>query len=107
MGCFSTKPTADQFRNFLWNNFYRHYDTNKAPMGVFLHSAFLKNDPAILDTFLTWIDQVSAEHPDDYFVTMTQALLWIQDPVTSAQATNYEAWQEACIPVGEPACPGT
>ncbi|KAK4293656.1 hypothetical protein Pmani_033662 [Petrolisthes manimaculis] len=38
--CFSSRPTTDQFYNFLNNNFERHYSTNRAPLGLFFHSAF-------------------------------------------------------------------
>ncbi|RXG53573.1 hypothetical protein Avbf_16881 [Armadillidium vulgare] len=105
--CFSTKPTAEQFYNFLNNNFNRHYDTNRAPMGLFFHSAFLKNNQEILDMFTYWLDETLANYPDVYFVTMTQSLLWIQDPQPIANIGNYEAWKEACLPVGQPNCPGT
>lgn len=105
--CFSTKPTPEQFYNFLVHNFNRHYDKNRAPLGLFFHSAFLKNDPEILDIFLYWLDETLATYSDVYFLTMTQALLWIQDPQPISNINNYEAWKEACLPVGSPSCPGT
>merc|ERR1712008_281862 len=29
--------SGDQFYNFLTHNFYRHYDQNRAPLGLFFH----------------------------------------------------------------------
>merc|ERR1719400_2411660 len=64
--------TGDQFYNFLTHNFYRHFDQNRAPLGLFYHAAWLKNNPEFLDAFLYWVDEVIENHPEVYFVTMTQ-----------------------------------
>ncbi|XP_066942872.1 chitin deacetylase 1-like isoform X2 [Macrobrachium rosenbergii] len=104
--CFSNKPTADQFYKFLVNNFDRHYNTNRAPMGLYFHSAFLKNDPEILDAFLFWLDETLANNPDVYFVTMTQVIQWMQDPQPVSNLKNYEPWKERCNVAGPPYCYG-
>merc|ERR1712086_34619 len=62
---------TDQFYNFLTHNFYRHYDQNRAPLGLFFHAAWLKNNPEYLDAFLYWMDEILETHNDVYFVTMT------------------------------------
>jgi len=90
--------SGDQFYNFLTHNFYRHFDQNRAPLGLFFHSSWLKNNPEFLDAFLYWIDEVLANHPEVYFVTQTQVIQWIQDPVTIEAARNFPAWQEKCSP---------
>jgi len=90
--------SGDQFYNFLTHNFYRHFDQNRAPLGLFFHSSWLKNTPEFLDAFLYWIDEVLANHPEVYFVTQTQVIQWIQDPVTVEAARNFPAWQEKCSP---------
>ncbi|XP_050711468.1 chitin deacetylase 1-like [Eriocheir sinensis] len=104
--CFSSKPTADRFYNFLVNNFNRHYLANRAPLGLFFHSAFLKNDPEILDAFLFWLDETLANYNDVYFVTMTQVIQWMQDPNPVNQLNNYEPWREKCVIQGQPYCVG-
>ena len=90
--------SGDQFYNFLTHNFYRHFDQNRAPLGLFFHSSWLKNNAEFLDAFLYWIDEVLANHPEVYFTTMTQVIQWIQDPVTVEAARNFPAWQEKCSP---------
>jgi len=90
--------SGDQFYNFLTHNFYRHFDQNRAPLGLFFHSSWLKNNPEFLDAFLYWIDEVLSNHPEVYFVTQTQVIQWIQDPVTVEAARNFPAWQEKCSP---------
>ncbi|KAG7174657.1 putative chitin deacetylase 1-like 1 [Homarus americanus] len=104
--CFSSQPTTEQFYNFLQNNFDRHYLTNRAPLGLYFHSAFLKNNPEILNAFLAWLDDTLAANKDVYFVTMTQVLQWMQDPRPLNQLENYEPWRESCDPKGPPFCHG-
>ena len=90
--------SGDQFYNFLTHNFYRHFDQNRAPLGLFFHAAWLKNNPEFLDAFLYWVDEVLESHPEAYFITMTQVIQWIQNPVSVDSAKNYAPWQEKCSP---------
>ena len=100
--CFSNKATGDQFYTFLNNNFNRHYTTNRAPMGLFFHSAFLKNNPDVLEAFLFWLDEIMVEQNDVYFVTITQMLRWMQDTIPLQQVNNFEPWKEKCSGSTEP-----
>ncbi|KAM8708088.1 hypothetical protein ACLKA7_015115 [Drosophila subpalustris] len=96
--------TGDQFYNFLNHNFDRHYDQNRAPLGLYFHAAWLKNNPEFLDAFLYWIDEILANHNDVYFVTMTQVIQWMQNPRTVSEVKNFEPWREKCVVEGKPAC---
>jgi len=89
---------GDQFYNFLTHNFYRHFDQNRAPLGLFFHAAWLKNNPEYLDAFLYWVDEVIENHPETYFITQTQVIQWIQNPVSIESAKNFAPWQEKCAP---------
>lgn len=51
---------------------FRHYQQNRAPMGVYFHAAWLKNNPEFLEAFVFWIDEILEKYTDVYFVTMTQ-----------------------------------
>ena len=96
--------SGDQFYNFLTHNFYRHYDQNRAPLGLFFHAAWLKNNPEYLDAFLYWIDEIIESHNDVYFVTMTQVIQWIQSPKEVSEVNNFDAWKEKCSPVPDNPC---
>jgi len=96
--------TGDQFYNFLNHNFDRHYEENRAPLGLYFHAAWLKNNPEYLDAFLYWIDEVLSNHNDVYFVTMTQVIQWIQNPRTVTESKNFEPWREKCVVDGIPNC---
>jgi hypothetical protein len=96
--------SGDQFYNFLTHNFYRHYDQNRAPLGLFFHAAWLKNNPEYLDAFLYWMDEILETHNDVYFVTMTQVIQWIQNPRNVDEAKTFEPWREKCSPEPRQAC---
>lgn len=96
--------TGDQFYNFLNHNFDRHYEQNRAPLGLYFHAAWLKNNPEFLDAFLYWIDEILQSHNDVFFVTMTQVIQWIQNPRTVTESKNFEPWREKCSVEGPPAC---
>ncbi|CAG2053972.1 unnamed protein product [Timema podura] len=96
--------SGDQFYNFLNHNFDRHYEKNRAPLGLYFHAAWLKNNPEYLDAFLYWIDEILANHNDVYFVTMTQVIQWIQNPRTVTEVKNFEPWREKCSVEGKPSC---
>jgi len=96
--------SGDQFYNFLTHNFYRHYDQNRAPLGLFFHAAWLKNNPEFLDAFLYWVDEILSNHNDVYFVTMTQVIQWIQNPKNVDEARAFEPWKEKCAIEPRPSC---
>merc|ERR1712179_359702 len=60
--------------------------------GMFLHAAWLKKQPEMLDALLFWMDEVLSTYSNVYFVTMSQVLAWMQSPVdtpsTCAVANN-------------------
>lgn len=95
---------GEQFYAFLNHNFDRHYTTNRAPLGLFYHAAWLKNNPEMLDSFLFWIDETLSKYDDVYFVTATQVIQWIQKPKTSSESVSFAPWKENCSPTGVQAC---
>jgi len=88
--------TPDNLYNVLTHNFIRHYEQNRAPMGMYLHAAWLKKQPEMLDALLFWLDEVLSTYDDVYLVTMSQVLAWMQSPVDSSGAVQFPAWKQKC-----------
>jgi hypothetical protein len=65
-------------------------------MGMYLHAAWLKKQPEMLDALLFWLDEVLSTYDDVYLVTMSQVLAWMQSPVDSSAAVQFPAWQQKC-----------
>ena len=48
------------------------YHLCRAPMGLFLHAAWLKKSPEMQDALQLWMDEILATYTDVYLVTMKQ-----------------------------------
>ncbi|KAI7686543.1 hypothetical protein SSS_01556 [Sarcoptes scabiei] len=92
MGNSCTPPSDEQgVFELIMNNFKRHYDTNRAPFGLFYQSNWFTT-PHHKAGFLRFIDEV-LKLGDVYFVTNWQLLRWIQKPVKLDRIDQFEAWQ--------------
>ncbi|XP_037086439.1 chitin deacetylase 1-like [Pollicipes pollicipes] len=71
-------------------DFSRHYDQNRAPYILSFHTNWFNEQNLIdgLNLFLQWVSQKD----DVWFVTMTQALFWMSDPVPLNQLTQLDDW---------------
>ncbi|HTL47100.1 MAG TPA: polysaccharide deacetylase family protein [Verrucomicrobiae bacterium] len=79
--------TKDEIAGTLKQNFMDHYEGNRAPFGVYLHGAWLK-DPghaAALEEFLE--DALSRENV--WFATMAQVVAFMRGPVPAAEAGKF------------------
>jgi len=93
----------DQFRSFLDLNLNHHYSTNRAPLNLHFTSSYFLTRRAFLKVFINWINEVS-QRGDFYFVTMLQAISWMERPVDVAQANTFEEWKNVCVHEGFPHC---
>jgi len=98
--------TPDNLYNVLTHNMIRHYEQNRAPMGMFLHAAWLKKQPEMLDALLFWMDEVLSTYNNVYFVTMSQVLAWMQSPVDSNNAVQFPLWKQKCSLLDTPSTCG-
>ena len=88
--------TADSLYNILTHNFIRHYEQNRAPLGLYLHAAWFVKSPEMMDAFLYWLEEGLRSYDDVYVVTMSQVLAWMQSPTPSSQVVEFPAWREKC-----------
>ena len=63
---------ADEVYQLLMNNFKRHYETNRAPFGMYYHSAWFIHNYH-MEGFKKFLDTVLAM-PDVWIVTASQAI---------------------------------
>ncbi|GAB1599315.1 uncharacterized protein LOC115210852 [Argonauta hians] len=73
---------------FLKSNFNRHYQSNKAPFGIYLHSPWLMKHANAMKTFLEDITKKN----DVWLVSMHQALEWIRNPVLLKDIFQFKSW---------------
>jgi len=92
----SSIRTPDNLYNVLTHNFIRHYEQNRAPLGLYMHAAWLTRSPEMFDVLEYWIDEILATYNDVYFVSMNDVLKWMQQPVNLRDALKYQSWRERC-----------
>ncbi|XP_071166720.1 uncharacterized protein [Mytilus edulis] len=81
-GCMFSPKTAEETFQFLWNNFYNFYNSNKTPFGVnfrhiwFTHSAY-RNNARGFEMFLDKLEQMK----DVYIVSTAKLIEWMKNPL--------------------------
>jgi len=94
---------------FQWN-FQRAYTTNRAPLGIFLHTAWLKDAPAGSTTpgdqtrkGLRLFLESLAKYDDVWVVTPTQVLQWMQaQGKAAAAAATFSSSTNAGVSFPDP-----
>ena len=66
-------------------------------MGLYLHAAWLKRSPEMQDALEFWMDEILATYNDVYFVTMNDALKWMQQPVATRYVEFRQEWRDGLI----------
>jgi len=101
--CLPTPESAEDTYNLLRDNFDDHYNSGKAPFGVYTHAAWILNEekPFIRTGYLKFIDEI-LKLKDVYIVSVSQGLDWIQNPVNLTELENgaIDSWQSQTIPNG-------
>lgn len=100
---------AEQLYNALTINFLRHYETNRAPLGIYMHAAWLIGHPEMFEALLYWLDQVVSDFPDAYVVSMSQAIEWMKNPTKVSDISGFAPWKSKCTEKDLPKsnCPKT
>lgn len=92
----------DQFGRVLRQNFKRHYDSNRAPLGLHF-SAFWLKKKGFKDALIKFIQDMIAKN-DVYFVTMLQVIQWMQNPTELTALRDFTEWKDKCDIKGQPFC---
>jgi hypothetical protein len=74
------------FVPFYQEYFKLAYNGNKAPVPIYIHTPWLTNYSSDVRQFMQWVTQ---NYPDAYFVTMRQLIQWIQNPVPKSQMNEW------------------
>lgn len=95
--------TGEQFEHFLEHNFQRHYKTNRAPLGLHFHAAWLESNKDYKKILINFMNEKTRQN-DVYFVTMLQVIQWMQSPTESTAIRDFPEWKEKCDVKGLPYC---
>ena len=107
-----TDPTTEEeWLEFLLNNFNTHYNGNRAPFGLYAHSAwFFFPNQGRLEALEAFLDKILSMQ-DVYIVTQSQMLAWVRSPTPLSKVKAFQPWQcpkrpaPRCSYTNEKVCP--
>ncbi|KAJ2944844.1 hypothetical protein O0L34_g1738 [Tuta absoluta] len=65
---------------FILTNFERHYMTNRAPFGVYIHEGYISAYPAVQRAFVRFFDLIN-NLDDAFLVNSNEVIDWMKDPL--------------------------
>ncbi|KAF5289124.1 hypothetical protein FQA39_LY15226 [Lamprigera yunnana] len=88
--CVLHNHDSDEVFEWLQEDFSRYYDQNRAPYMMSFHTNWfsIKALEDGLHKFIQWTQTL----PDVWYVTATQALMWITDPKPLKDLNSFEPW---------------
>ncbi|GAB6025684.1 hypothetical protein CHUAL_011671 [Chamberlinius hualienensis] len=81
----------EEVYQMLISNFKRHYDTNRAPLGLYFHTVWFFDD-VNKRAFLKFVDEMVSKE-DVWFVTNNQAIEWMRKPTPIDELKDFKPWQ--------------
>jgi len=78
----------DEIFDIFMTNFYRHYNSNRAPLGLFFHSTWFetkKNRRA----FRKFLDEM-VNRPDVWIVNTWEVIQWMRNPTPQSQVSIFK-----------------
>jgi hypothetical protein len=103
MGDACSNPQDEEaVTKMLMKNFNRHYKSNRAPFGLFYHSAWF-NTQHHRRGFMKFLDEI-LQKDDVWLVTNWQLIQWMRNPTPVRDMNNFEPFN--CRKINRPpACP--
>jgi len=96
--------SQEEIFNIFMTNFHRHYNSNRAPIGLYFHSTWFENKKN-RKAFRKFLEEM-VSRPDVYLVSSWEAIQWMRNPTPQSQMNTFNDWGdcEKSIPIEEQAC---
>ncbi|GFY41057.1 chitin-binding type-2 domain-containing protein [Trichonephila inaurata madagascariensis] len=89
--CVFQENDDESVEQFLKDNFKRHYNVNRAPLGLYFHVNWF-NDRNKTNVLLNFVDDIRTKHRDVWFVTMQELISWMRNPTKAANLNSFAPW---------------
>ncbi|XP_047493237.1 chitin deacetylase 1-like [Penaeus chinensis] len=96
-------PDDEEVYEMLMHNFKRHYNSNRAPLGLYFHTIWfkVKHNMKGMQKFLDEVMKL----PDVWVVNNQELIQWMREPVPNAQLNSFEPWKcSKTVPQEDQAC---
>ncbi|KAK7101667.1 hypothetical protein V1264_020012 [Littorina saxatilis] len=88
-GC-TASADAEEDMEFFRSNFKRYYESNRAPLGIFVHARWFHTEHH-LDALDRFIDELMYLE-DVYIVTPIQVIEWMKNPTSLDKIKSFKPW---------------
>jgi len=82
-------------------NFRLRYNGNRAPLGLFFHAGWFQTHG---NEMREWIQDIMDAHDDVFFVTSSDLLDWMRNPVPKSEYSPHCEGQVNCLPPSANSC---
>ncbi|XP_013387425.1 uncharacterized protein LOC106156633 [Lingula anatina] len=86
-GCPSPNNVEESY-DYLMSNFKRHYNGNRAPMGLNMHAAWFVNRPHNLDAMDKFIGDL-VKKDDVWILTASELIKWVKNITPQSQMRSF------------------
>ncbi|BFZ10641.1 hypothetical protein BsWGS_13680 [Bradybaena similaris] len=87
----TTDSGPKNIQKFMDLNFNRHYKTNRAPFGIFIHASWFSRTEGVFEALKDFLRSLTNKE-DVWVVTISQMLDWVQHPVRLSALNAIESW---------------
>nr|CAH0108199.1 unnamed protein product [Daphnia galeata] len=95
--------SEDEVYEMLMHNFKRHYNTNRAPFGLYFHTIWFKKR-INLRAFQRFLEEM-IRMQDVWIVNNWEAIQWMQRPTPINALSQFEPWKcKPTVPPEDKAC---
>lgn len=95
----SPKDDVDELVEFMMGNFNRTYNSNRAPMGFYVHAAWFLTNEIHFQAYVKFIDQL-LKLDDVFFVGSSDVIDWVKNPVPLEEMQTSD-WSDCRKPQPE------
>jgi hypothetical protein len=89
--------SEEELTEMFMENFRRHYDTNRAPLGLYFHTLWFKQAKN-RRAFRKFLDKM-VKQQDVYIVSNWEVIQWMQDPTPVSQMESFQPWSQCEVPI--------
>jgi peptidoglycan/xylan/chitin deacetylase (PgdA/CDA1 family) len=91
--CLPNPDTPEKVLSLMKRNFLRSYEGNRAPVGMFVHAAWLTElFPGHKEGYAAFLDYLGTLN-DVYIVSVQKAIEWFKTPTPLATIKEFKPWQ--------------
>jgi len=89
--------SEEELTEMFMENFRRHYNTNRAPLGLYFHTLWFKQAKN-RRAFRKFLDKM-VKQQDVYIVSNWEVIQWMQNPTPASQMESFQAWNKCEVPI--------